>query len=84
MFNQFGMLERCARRNGNVRADGWRDVLDPVIARYAAAATLVDASSGPTLPTRSRDLYAAGRSQVLLRHPSARQRRLAREDRRIG
>src|SRR3546814_2756703 len=28
-----------------------------------------------------RDLYAAGRSQVLLRHPSARQRRLAREDR---
>ena len=30
------MLERCALRNGNVHsADGWRDVLDPVIARYA-------------------------------------------------
>jgi hypothetical protein len=30
------MLERCALRNGNVHsADGWRDILDPVIARYA-------------------------------------------------
>jgi len=36
LFNQFGMLERCAPRHGNVHsADGWRDVLDPVIARYA-------------------------------------------------
>lgn len=36
LFNQFGMLERCALRNGNVHsADGWRGVLDPVIARYA-------------------------------------------------
>ena len=36
LFNQFGMLERCSLRNGNVHsADGWRDVLDPVIARYA-------------------------------------------------
>jgi len=36
LFNQFGILERCALRHGNVHsADGWRDVLDPVIARYA-------------------------------------------------
>jgi hypothetical protein len=36
VFNQFGMLERCALRHGNVHsADGWQDVLDPVIARYA-------------------------------------------------
>jgi len=36
LFNQFGMLERCALRNGNVHsADGWKEVLDPVIARYA-------------------------------------------------
>src|SRR6056297_1651566 len=36
LFNQFGMLERCALRPGNVHsADGWRDILDPVIARYA-------------------------------------------------
>jgi hypothetical protein len=30
------MLERCALRHGNVHsAEGWKDVLDPVIARYA-------------------------------------------------
>jgi hypothetical protein len=35
LFNQFGMLERCALRHGNVHsADSWRDLLDPVIARY--------------------------------------------------
>jgi len=35
LFNQFGDLEHCALRPGNVRsADGWRDVLDPVVARY--------------------------------------------------
>jgi len=35
LFNQFGDLERCALRPGNVHsADGWRDVLDPVVARY--------------------------------------------------
>ncbi len=36
LFNQFGMLERCALRNGNVHgANGWHDVVDPMIARYA-------------------------------------------------
>ena len=35
MFNQFGDLERCTPRPGNVHsADGWRAVLEPVIARY--------------------------------------------------
>src|SRR3954467_10046339 len=35
VFNQFGDLERCARRAGNVHsAEGGRDVLEPVIARY--------------------------------------------------
>ena len=35
VFNQFGDLERCILRPGNVHsADGWKDVLDPVIARY--------------------------------------------------
>ena len=35
MFNQFGDLERCALRPGNVHsADGWEDVLKPVILRY--------------------------------------------------
>ena len=35
VFNQFGDLERCKLRPGNVHsADGWRDVLEPVVARY--------------------------------------------------
>src|SRR5215207_3912847 len=35
LFNQFGDLERCALRPGNVHsADGWRQVLEPVVARY--------------------------------------------------
>jgi hypothetical protein len=35
VFNQFGDLERCALRPGNVHsADAWRSVLEPVIARY--------------------------------------------------
>jgi hypothetical protein len=35
VFNQFGDLERCALRPGNVHsADGWREVLEPVVARY--------------------------------------------------
>lgn len=37
LINQLGMLECCALRHGNVySADGWREVLDPVIARYAS------------------------------------------------
>jgi hypothetical protein len=35
LFNQFGDLERCMLRPGNVHtAEGWRSVLAPVIARY--------------------------------------------------
>ena len=35
VFNQFGDLERCALRPGNVHsADGWRDALEPVVQRY--------------------------------------------------
>ena len=36
VFNQFGHLERCALRPGNVHsADDWQSVLKPVIARYS-------------------------------------------------
>jgi len=36
VFNQFGHLERCKLRPGNVHsADDWEDVLKPVMARYA-------------------------------------------------
>ena len=35
VFNQFGDLERCALRSGNVHsAQGWKEVLEPVVARY--------------------------------------------------
>jgi hypothetical protein len=35
VFNQFGDLERCTLRPGNVHsADGWMSVLKPVIVRY--------------------------------------------------
>jgi len=35
VFNQFGDLERCALRSGNVHsADDWRSVLEPVVRRY--------------------------------------------------
>jgi hypothetical protein len=35
VFNQFGDLERCALRPGNVHsADGWEGVLKPVVVRY--------------------------------------------------
>ena len=35
LFNQFGDLERCSLRSGNVHsAADWRDVLEPVVARY--------------------------------------------------
>jgi hypothetical protein len=35
VFNQFGDVERCVLRSGNVHsADGWRALLEPVIARY--------------------------------------------------
>ena len=35
VFNQFGDVERCVLRPGNVHsADGWRAVLEPAVARY--------------------------------------------------
>jgi hypothetical protein len=35
VFNQLGDVERCALRPGNLHsADGWRAVLEPVVARY--------------------------------------------------
>jgi hypothetical protein len=39
VFNQLGDLERSALRSGNVHsADGWRGVLEPVVARYRGTA----------------------------------------------
>src|SRR6266576_656416 len=42
VFNQFGDLERCALRPGNVHsADGWKDLLDPVVQRYRGKVTRI-------------------------------------------
>jgi hypothetical protein len=39
VFNQFGDVERCTLRPGNVHsADGWRALLEPVIAHYRGVA----------------------------------------------
>ena len=46
LFNQFGMLERCALRNGNIHsADDRREVLDPIIAGMLSVTSC--GSSGP-------------------------------------
>ena len=48
MFNQFGDVERCALRPGNVHsAHEWHDVLEPVVARYRDKA--VRRSTSPKL-----------------------------------
>jgi hypothetical protein len=45
LFNQFGDLERCALRPGNVHsADGWDEVLKPVVARYRGKVSLMYAA----------------------------------------
>jgi hypothetical protein len=42
LFNQFGDLERCALRPGNVHsADGWEGVLKPVAARYKGSVSRI-------------------------------------------
>ncbi len=42
VFNQFGDLERCALRPGNVHsADNWEAVLKPVVARYKREASRI-------------------------------------------
>jgi hypothetical protein len=42
LFNQFGDLERCALRPGNVHsADDWESVLKPVVARYKGSVSRI-------------------------------------------
>src|SRR5947208_1860508 len=73
VFNQDGDLERCALRPGNVHsAHGWREVLDPVVARYRGRAL-------PALTPRRCGLRAPGCVRVPgggalpVRDPPARQ-----------
>jgi hypothetical protein len=67
VFNQLGEVERCALRPGNVHsADGWRAVLEPVVARYrdsvkrlyfrgdAAFANPIEPGRAPGYPSTSQ------------------------------
>ena len=75
VFNQFGDLERCALRPGNVHsAHGWRDVLG------TGGRTLQGTSHPPLLPRRcglrlTGDLRLPRSRRHALRHPAARQTR---------
>lgn len=63
IFNQFGHLERCALRAGNVHsADGWENVLRPVLARYADRDLMrfFRADSAFAIPKLYRTLETAG------------------------
>lgn len=63
------MLERCALRHGNVHsADGWRDVLDPVIACYAER-DLAAGSSGADAAYAILAIYERLEEASFLRHP---------------
>lgn len=63
LFNQHGQLERCKLRPGNVHsADGWQDVLKPVMARYAGRdiLRLFRADAAFALPALYTTLEAEG------------------------
>ena len=81
VFNQFGDVERCVLRPGNVHsADGWRAVLEPVIARYRGK------REAPLFPGRcglrqSRDLRVPRSREDRLRDPAAGQPGPAGQDR---
>ena len=63
VFNQFGDLERCSLRPGNVHsADGWDGVLKPVVARYRGKVSRIyfRADAGFANPDVSELLEAEG------------------------
>ena len=53
VFNQLGDLERSALRPGNVHsADGWREVLEPVVTRYRGRVKRLDFRGDPAFANR--------------------------------
>ena len=74
VFNQFGDLERCALRPGNVHsADGWEAVLKPVVARYRSKVSRIyfRADAGFANPT-VYDYLEADRIKYAIRLPANR------------
>jgi hypothetical protein len=81
VFNQFGDLERCSPRPGNVNsADGWDGVLKPVVARYQGNVSRIyfRADAGFANPEVYECLEAEGIKYAI---PASRQQGLAGEDR---
>jgi hypothetical protein len=80
VFNQFGDLERCALRPGNVHsADGWENVLKPVVARYRGKVSRIyfRADAGFANP----DIYEYLEAQGVKYGPASGEPRLARTHR---
>ena len=54
LFNQFGDLERCELRPGNVHsADGWQSALTPVIERYKGKVSRIYSGLTPPSPVQT-------------------------------
>ena len=74
VFNQFGDCEGAMLRPGNVHsAHNWREVLDPIVARYGR--TGVPGTSGPMPPSpsrRSTSTWRSGASSTLSGSPATR------------
>ena len=77
LFNQFGDLERCSLRPGNVHsADGWRNVLEPVVMRYKERKVRlyfrishirISRSRGITSSASKRTRFSSGTLPICLR-----------------
>jgi hypothetical protein len=81
VFNQFGDVERCALRSGNVHsADGWRAVLEPVVIRYRGIVKRLY-FRGRRGFCQSRDVRVPRSRGHRLHDPAAGQSRLAGQDR---
>jgi hypothetical protein len=82
VFNQFGDLERCALRPGNVHsADGWKEVLDPVVTRYRGKVSRIyfRADAGFANPEVYEFLEAEGIKYAEIELGARADRRLAQE-----
>ena len=72
VFNQFGDLERCALRPGNVHsADGWDGVLKPVVARYQGKLSRIRADAAFAMP-EVYEFLEAERIKYAIRLPANR------------
>ena len=71
VFNQFGDLERCGLRPGNVHsAHEWRDVLEPVVARYTATGhSGVTSMATPPSPHPKSTSFSKPRTSALVHGP---------------